>query len=1152
MHFNTLSHRHFQKTVLLIIVCFVCAGVFVGVNAADEKIYEINSLKDLTDLRDAVNNGNAYKDYIVKLNVDIDLSGEANWQPIGDDHGVENTHIFKGTFDGQGHTISKLTIHDDEGSSSYAKYWDHGLFGATDGATIKNLVLKNVDAFTEGYITDTISIGSLIGWMKSGSVINCSVSGSVSAEDTVEYVGGLIGRIEGNGKIENCSVSVTDKVHGEGAGDSGVGGLIGWMDDGSVINCSVSGSVSTGEYVVAVGGLIGNIEGCEGSSCSVVNCSFSGSVLGEESVERIGGLIGRLQGNGKVIDCSVNLEGDVKSEGTNTVTSYLGGLIGIITSYSDESSCSVINCCVIGNDHSVVGTDYTNYVGGLIGMLKSNGKVIDCSVNLGNGTVEGGDDAVGGLIGDISSYGDKYSCSVINCSVSGKVLGNSVDSVGGLIGHAVRCNCNVTNCSVSGSVSGEKDVFLFDPMSIGGLIGDIEGNITNCSFSGHVLGVNALKVGGLIGDIKGNITNCSVSGYVSGTDGTLAVGGLIGEMLGDYEGIVKDCSVSLEGDIHSDGTETFNSYLGGLIGVCASNVSNCFVIGNGHSISGSDITDYIGGLIGKLEPGISVSNCFVLLGDGSVAGGGGYVGGLVGWDGGDVSNCFVAGNVIAGKDVECTGGLIGERYSQNIVRNCYTVQNVSCANEETIGGLVGYVSFDDYSKSHVNHCVALNQFIKHTGDADIHRAVGYIYDESVEISQNYGWDEMLVNDHTVQEGSAENGDNVSSEDVWKNLTFWQSVFGSDMISYDGTKTWTIDEYSYESPKSWGLPYLSHLGKPSDKDAEKIQYLNPGHSVVYPTNITYNDGQYAHKQTLSQNKLPRITLYKDVFDITKEEGSNQSFSLDTSAPWENYYLWQNNSQPITFADAITDNVSWNDLESIDAMKNQNITFALGDENQTSISGTERNVSVTVENYLQSYTNNSLDKTRTTDGWFFDTPYTVSLAVRPGPEAYHASEQNGTLWNSHVLIQNLTNNVSKQDSVAWRFATDTQNTTYNTYTVDNQAYLNSTEYLQVKSAESADGENVNITLTGYKLGDVNRNDVVNINDISAMIKLILAAAKDNNTYEAALKAFPNTRIENLIYADDNKKGGDGLIDVGDLLVINDWLVNGSAHFNYDGWE
>mgnify|MGYP003291544506 CR=1 FL=1 len=174
VHFNTLSHRHFQKTVLLIIVCFVCAGVFVGVNAADEKIYEINSLKDLTDLRDAVNNGNAYKDYIVKLNVDIDLSGEANWHAIGDDHGVDFTTIFNGTFDGQGHVISNLTIDDKDDD-----YYDHGLFGATDGATIKNLVLKNVNAYTVGGSSSSRSIGSLIGWMKGGSVINCSVSGDV-------------------------------------------------------------------------------------------------------------------------------------------------------------------------------------------------------------------------------------------------------------------------------------------------------------------------------------------------------------------------------------------------------------------------------------------------------------------------------------------------------------------------------------------------------------------------------------------------------------------------------------------------------------------------------------------------------------------------------------------------------------------------------------------------------------------------------------------------------------------------------------------------------------------------------------------------------------------------------------------------------------
>ncbi len=70
------------------------------------------------------------------LTADIDLSG-ADWVPIG-----ANTELpFRGTFDGQGHVISDLTVKGDVQNA--------GLFGvAGEGATIKNVGMESTDINT--------------------------------------------------------------------------------------------------------------------------------------------------------------------------------------------------------------------------------------------------------------------------------------------------------------------------------------------------------------------------------------------------------------------------------------------------------------------------------------------------------------------------------------------------------------------------------------------------------------------------------------------------------------------------------------------------------------------------------------------------------------------------------------------------------------------------------------------------------------------------------------------------------------------------------------------------------------------------------------------------------------------------------------------
>jgi hypothetical protein len=112
---------------------------------------------------------------------DIDASGTATWHsgagfdPIGDD-----SNLFTGSFDGQNHTITGLTI--DRATTDYV-----GLFGYTgSNVTLKDVALDGIDITGQKYVGGVI--GSFSG--NTSLLTNVSTSGQVGGES---YVGGLVG-----------------------------------------------------------------------------------------------------------------------------------------------------------------------------------------------------------------------------------------------------------------------------------------------------------------------------------------------------------------------------------------------------------------------------------------------------------------------------------------------------------------------------------------------------------------------------------------------------------------------------------------------------------------------------------------------------------------------------------------------------------------------------------------------------------------------------------------------------------------------------------------------------------------------------------------------------------------------------------------------
>ncbi len=311
------------------------AGATFTITPADKTLRFVNTPEQISDVR------NGLGDYSI-LMADIDLSGYSSgkgWNPIG-----ASGSAFTGVFDGNGHTISNLTINDS--ANNYK-----GFFGCTSGAEIKNLTLTNVS------VNGKLCVGGLVGECKSaGTISNCSVTGTVSGDR--DSVGGLVGYKMG-GAVTNCTASVTVNSISESAG-----GLIGHCEGAPVTNCHATGSV---KGTSSVGGLVGYA----GSATSITNCFATGDVLIDASVgneANAGGLVGlaSLASSAQKIEkCYALGNVTVRYPGT-TNNAHAGGLVGWM-----RSSGSAVNCFARGNVDAKItsGSTFPVYAGGLVGRL---------------------------------------------------------------------------------------------------------------------------------------------------------------------------------------------------------------------------------------------------------------------------------------------------------------------------------------------------------------------------------------------------------------------------------------------------------------------------------------------------------------------------------------------------------------------------------------------------------------------------------------------------------------------------------------------------------------------------------------------------------------------------------------------------------------
>jgi hypothetical protein len=188
----------------------------------------------------------------------INLNGVANWTPLCS----SGSGYLSGSYDGDGFTISNLKINDAANNNK-------GLFRAVGGSggTVKNVALKGINI--------------------------------IGGTD----VGGIAGEISLTAKIQNCYVT------GSVSGVSGVGGIVGYMQGGTVENCyTVCTIIGTG---VSIGGIAGGLSAPASYTATVQYCYATGTV--ETTYQTVAGIAGRLNSSRDNVKNCVALQTLIKS-----------------------------------------------------------------------------------------------------------------------------------------------------------------------------------------------------------------------------------------------------------------------------------------------------------------------------------------------------------------------------------------------------------------------------------------------------------------------------------------------------------------------------------------------------------------------------------------------------------------------------------------------------------------------------------------------------------------------------------------------------------------------------------------------------------------------------------------------------------------------
>ncbi len=282
---------------VLMIMCMIMSMLPMVVLAADGAIWDgtaytfdttggvgdteaapiiIDTAGKLAYLAQQVNLGTDYDGKYFRLTEDLNLNGSAHqWVPIGSFTNTTDNKPFKGIFDGNGKTISNLTIFNE--IKSYQGLFGYVIGDATSTTAATKGIIKNLTMAGES-LTIYSNSGGVAGKIDNGTITDCSInSGTISGS----YSAGIAGRGTGS--------TITKSFNKAAVSGDMTGGIVAY--DGFVSQCYNTGSIlgnNAGgiaysaqdiKHCYNAGHISGNSSGgISGNSDSVENCYNTGEV----------------------------------------------------------------------------------------------------------------------------------------------------------------------------------------------------------------------------------------------------------------------------------------------------------------------------------------------------------------------------------------------------------------------------------------------------------------------------------------------------------------------------------------------------------------------------------------------------------------------------------------------------------------------------------------------------------------------------------------------------------------------------------------------------------------------------------------------------------------------------------------------------------
>ncbi|WNY23929.1 hypothetical protein MmiHf6_12530 [Methanimicrococcus hongohii] len=711
--------------------------------------YEIETAEQLNRVRYGLD-----KHYVLIDN--IDLSGYDNWEPVGsyvpfsedDEENPDLDYAFTGSLDGNGFTISNLTIDRSDEAGV-------GLFGCVVGPTksieITGMSCSNCANHVGADILEVdgvkfVQIDTVIGGVSTAKVILSQDIENIWADEAGldAALKEAVEKRKTAGDITSLSVtgpSVSDLIVEDVNVDGSmlVGGVIGYAVYCSLENIILqeNNSMNTITGSAMVGGIAGggfaDLIGCDAAADVIVvgdggsmagilaggmeesrliDCTAVGTITAEgNGVQGIGGLAGCAFKSELVENCSV---GNAEITVTGVGNKFIGGLLGMAGTTDGGNPTDILNCTVEDVDIIVTGS---SYVGGIVGagyfMDEDTAAAIVAMLDAMLETNAVSQEEYDSLLEDYSQYFTPSVFYIENCTTSGTVTGG-FEFIGAIAGNcdddAVAADCtsdmtwdgnnnfkNINTPSFAGS--GTSD----DPYQIE--------NAMQLNKVRYGLDRNYLLTADI--DLE-NKEWQPIGAYVpSEDDDELPV--LEAAFTGTFDG--GDFTIS---NIIVDQEDGWGV---GLFGCAFESAISHLTVEN-VSVTGSAL---VGGVIGYAVE-CDLDNV-ILSGDDNTVSGWAMVGGLVGGGFVDFDDCHASANIIVSGDegqnagilaggmeessfVDCTaegtitadgdnvhglGGLAGCAMESMFVENCSANVTINAGgeNNQLIGGLLGFSGTSD-------------------------------------------------------------------------------------------------------------------------------------------------------------------------------------------------------------------------------------------------------------------------------------------------------------------------------------------------------------------------------------------------------------------------------------------------------------------------